>query len=154
MLQDMAKTWLAVGPTVGDVVRTRRLNFYPRDLGTIAAMKVLAPAPTMVLSTPTSYLPHEIKYYMVDCFHMKNHRCSKSTSTTKNKKRVKTVRTNMSETFNAGIRPSNFFLNSLRPRSGKFWVEGALFFHNQYAQPLSPRHLSCHLIGKDEGVVL
>ena len=78
-----------------------------------------------------------IKYYMVDCFHMKNHRCSKSTWTPKEKKRAKNVRTNMSETFNAWIRPLNFFLNSLRPHSHKFWVEEAILFHNQYAQPLS-----------------
>ena len=78
-----------------------------------------------------------IQYYMVDCFHMRNHRCSKATWTAKEKKRVKNVRTNMSETFNAWIRPLNFFLNSLRPHSHKFWVEEAILFHNQHAQPLS-----------------
>ena len=61
-----------------------------------------------------------IKYYMVDCFHMRNHRCSKSVWTRKEKQRVKTVRTNMSESFNAWLRPLNFFLNHVRPHSHKF----------------------------------
>jgi hypothetical protein len=77
-----------------------------------------------------------IKYYMVDCFHMRNHRCSKSVWTRKEKQRVKTVRTNMSESFNAWLRPLNFFLNHVRPHSHKFWVEEAILFHNEHVKSL------------------
>ena len=78
----------------------------------------------------------DIKYYMVDCFHMRNHRCSKSVWTRKEKQRVKTVRTNMSESFNAWLRPLNFFLNHVRPHSHMFWVEEAILFHNEHVKSL------------------
>ena len=51
----------------------------------------------------------DIKCYMVDCFHMKNHRCNKSVWSRQEKARVKNVRTNLCESFNAWIRPLNFF---------------------------------------------
>lgn len=79
-----------------------------------------------------------VKYYLVDCFHMRNHTCSKSSWSRKEKQRVQAVRTNMCESFNAWLRPLNFFLNSLRPQTHEFWVEEAILFHNDHAKELSP----------------
>lgn len=78
----------------------------------------------------------DIKLYLVDAFHMKNHKCSKCKRTRKEKKRLKGISTSVCETFNAWLRPLNFFLNSLRPHSHKFWVEESCIFYNNVLQSL------------------
>ena len=67
---------------------------------------------------------------------MKNHKCSKSVRTRKEKIRLKDVKTSICETFNSWLRPMNFFLNSLRPQSHKFWVEEACLFYNNILHSL------------------
>ena len=79
-----------------------------------------------------------IEFFLVDTFHMKNHKCHKNSRTRKEKKRLKNVRTSICEAFNAWLRPMNFFLNSLRPQTHEFWVEEAILFHNDHAKELSP----------------
>ena len=71
-----------------------------------------------------------VKYYVIDIFHMPNHKCSKRKWTRREKKRMRGVRTNMSESFNGWIRGFNFFLNSLRPHSHRFWLEELCRFYN------------------------
>ena len=71
-----------------------------------------------------------IKFYLVDTFHMRNHKCEKSMRSRKDKARLKNVRTSACEIFNAWLRPMNFFLNCLRPQSHKFWVQEACKFYN------------------------
>ncbi len=61
---------------------------------------------------------------------MRNHKCEKSVRTRKDKARLKNVRTSACEMFNAWLRPMNFFLNSLRPHSHKFWLQEACQFFN------------------------
>ena len=63
-----------------------------------------------------------IKFYIIDEFHRRNHTCKKRRLTKREVARSHGVRTNMSEIFNAWLRPLNFFLNGLRPHSHKFWV--------------------------------
>ncbi|CAE7354716.1 unnamed protein product [Symbiodinium natans] len=73
----------------------------------------------------------DIKYYVVDAFHAPNHKCSKRYWTGAVKRRCQNVRTNIPEIFNAWIRSLNFFFNSLRPHSHKFWVAEACRFYNE-----------------------
>ena len=68
---------------------------------------------------------NDIKYYVVDAFHAPNHKCSKRCWTGAVKRRCQNVRTNIPEIFNAWIRSLNFFFNSLRPHSHKFWLAEA-----------------------------
>ena len=49
-----------------------------------------------------------VKQYIVDAFHRRNHKCSKREPTVSQKRSCNRVRTNMSESFNAWIRPLNF----------------------------------------------
>ena len=79
-----------------------------------------------------------IEFFLVDTFHMKNHKCHKNSRTRKEKKRLKNVRTSICEAFNAWLRPMNFFLNSLRPHSHKFWVQEAITFYNANLPSLPP----------------
>ena len=72
----------------------------------------------------------DIKYYVVD-FHALNQTCSKRYWTGAVKRRCQNVRTNITEIFNAWIRSLNFFFNSLRPHSHKFWVAEACRFYNE-----------------------
>ena len=53
-------------------------------------------------------------------------------------RRAKDVRTNMSESLNAWVRPLNFFLNGLRPASHRFWVEEMLAFYNDNLEDIMP----------------
>ena len=71
-----------------------------------------------------------IKYYVVDEFHRVNHKCAKKKLTTREKTRMKRVRTNMSEVFNAWIRRKNFVLNSMNCYSHRFWMQEAITFWN------------------------
>ena len=73
-----------------------------------------------------------IKFYIIDEFHRRNHKCSKRVLTRREKARVQHVRTNTSEMFNAWVRPLNFFVNGLRPHSHKFWVLEACKFFNRH----------------------
>ncbi|CAE8668989.1 unnamed protein product, partial [Polarella glacialis] len=58
-----------------------------------------------------------IKHFVIDKFHMKNHKCSKNKWTRSEKSRCKGVNTSQAEQFNAWMRGLNFFLNGLRPAS-------------------------------------
>ena len=78
-----------------------------------------------------------IRDFLVDTFHMKNHKCAKSTRTRREKARVKGVNTSVCEILNAWLRPLNFFLNHVRPHSHKFWVEEACAFYNCKRHTLS-----------------
>ena len=71
-----------------------------------------------------------IKYFVIDPVHQVNHKCSKKKWTQREHKRMKKVRSNMAESFNAWIRTYNAFLNSLRPHSHRFWVEEIGKFYN------------------------
>jgi hypothetical protein len=73
-----------------------------------------------------------IEYYMIDVLHQQNHKCTKRTWTRREKKRMEGVRTNMAESFNAWVRPLNFFLNGLRPHSHRFWVQEMCVFYNDH----------------------
>ncbi|CAE7239170.1 unnamed protein product [Symbiodinium sp. CCMP2592] len=79
------------------------------------------------------------RYYVVDAFHAPNHRCSKSTWTPAERRRCRNVRTNVSESFNAWVRSLNFFLNNLRPKSHRFWVEEMCNFNNNNLQSVPIR---------------
>ena len=72
-----------------------------------------------------------VKFYVIDEFHRWNHKCSKRVLNAKEKKRMVNVPTNMSESFNAWMRPFNFSLNSMRPDSHRFWVQEAISFWNE-----------------------
>ena len=81
----------------------------------------------------------KINFYLVnlvDTFHMKRHTCNKAMRTRKDKTRLKGVNRSICEIFNAWLRPMNFFLNSFRPQSHKFWVEGACLFYNDVSKSL------------------
>lgn len=65
----------------------------------------------------------DIKFFLVDAFHMRNHKCRKNSRTRKEKKRLENARASICETFNSWLRPVNFFLNKFRPRSHKFWAQ-------------------------------
>lgn len=71
-----------------------------------------------------------IKFYVIDKWHRRNHKCSKKKLTRAEKARCKNTRTNMSESFNAWMRGLNFFLNGLTPSSHRFWVDEAIRFYN------------------------
>ena len=68
-----------------------------------------------------------IKYFVVGEFHRVNHKCVTKKMTTT---RLKRVRTNMSELFNAWIRRKNFVLNSMNWYSHRFWMQEAISFWN------------------------
>ena len=78
-----------------------------------------------------------IRYWLVDLFHCKNHLCNKKEWSPCERRRCKHIRTNMSESFNAWIRPLNFFLNSLNAHSHKFWVREAGLFYNTHLPAIS-----------------
>ena len=70
--------------------------------------------------------PNDVDYiyfYFIDTFHMKKYKHNKSLKTRKKNTRLKDAKTSIYETFNSWIRPINFFLDSLRPQSHKFWME-------------------------------
>lgn len=73
-----------------------------------------------------------VRYYLIDEFHRPNHKCQKRTLKKAEAKRLKNVRTNMAEVFNAWIRRKNFFLNSMNPHSHRFWVEESILFWNDH----------------------
>ena len=75
-------------------------------------------------------------HYIVDAFHHRNHKCSKQKLTVPQKRRCSRVRTNMSESFSAWIRPLSFFVNSLRPHSHAFWIEEACVVYNTNLAPM------------------
>lgn len=75
---------------------------------------------------------NRIKYFVIDEFHQKNHKCAKKKWTTAEKKRLEDVPTNTCEMFNSWIRQLNHFLNSLRFSSHRFWVQEALLFWNEH----------------------
>ena len=85
--------------------------------------------------TPKDFMG--IRYWLVDLFHCKNHLCNKKEWRPCEHKRCKHIRTNMSESFNAWIRPLNFFLNSLNAHSHKFWVREACLFYNAHLPAIS-----------------
>ena len=62
-----------------------------------------------------------IKFYLVGTFHMRNHKCEKSTRTRKDKARLKNVRATACEIFKAWL---------LRPHSHKFCVQEMRQFYN------------------------
>ena len=73
----------------------------------------------------------KIRYYVIDEFHRVNHKCCKKHLTKSEAKRLKRVRTNMSEVFNAWMRRKNFILNSMNAYSHRFWVNESIKFWNQ-----------------------
>ena len=72
-----------------------------------------------------------IKFFCIDMFHQKNHKCSKKCWTRAETRRLKHVRTNTAEMFNSWMRRLNFFLNHLRVSSHRFWVYEAIAFWNE-----------------------
>ena len=76
---------------------------------------------------------NDIKFYIIDEVHRRNRACKKRSLTKREVARGQ-VRTNISEMFNAWIRPLNFFLNGLWPRNHKFWVLEACEFFNNHIQ--------------------
>ena len=92
-----------------------------------------------------------IKFYIIDEFHRRNHTCKERRLTKREVARSHGVRTNMSEIFNAWLRPLNFFLNGLRPHSHKFWVlEACKFFNNHIRKRKS--FMSRRTTAKSRGV--
>ncbi|CAE8735266.1 unnamed protein product, partial [Polarella glacialis] len=83
-----------------------------------------------------------IKHFVIDKFHMKNHKCSKNKWTRSEKSRCKGVNTSQAEQFNAWMRGLNFFLNGLRPASHRFWVTEAIRFYNDNLHVLNIKHRS------------
>ena len=73
----------------------------------------------------------KIRYYVIDEFHRVNHKCCKKHLTKSEAKKLKRVRTNMSEVFNAWMRRKNFILNSMNAYSHRFWVNESIKFWNQ-----------------------
>ena len=59
-----------------------------------------------------------------------NHKCAKRNLTKTEKARLRKVRTNMSEAFDAWIRRKNFALNSMSLTSHRLWVEESIRFWN------------------------
>ena len=80
-----------------------------------------------------------IHYYVVDAFHASNHKCEKKTWTPSEQRRCRNVRTNVLESLNAWARGLNFFLNNLRPKSHRFWVEEMCNFYNDNLQAVPIR---------------
>ena len=80
-----------------------------------------------------------IKFWVIDAFHCPNHTCDKCVWSTAEKRRCKSVRTNVSESVNAWVRSLNFFLNSLRPLSHIFWMEEMGTFYNSNLQSVPVR---------------
>ncbi|CAK0811042.1 unnamed protein product [Prorocentrum cordatum] len=75
-----------------------------------------------------------VKYWVIDKFHRKNHVCSKCVWTHREKIRCKGIPTSASESFNAWIRVVNFFVNSMRPASHRFWVTEFMQFFNDHPE--------------------
>ena len=71
-----------------------------------------------------------VKHYVIGKLHCRNHKCSKRVWTRAEKRRMGTLPSELAETFNAWIRSYNFFLNSLRPASHRFWVNELCHFWN------------------------
>jgi hypothetical protein len=69
--------------------------------------------------------------YVIDHFHKKNHKCEKKAWTPAQKRRLNQVNTSCFEQFNAFLRRYNFFLNSLRPSSHRFWVSELAKYFNK-----------------------
>ena len=72
-----------------------------------------------------------IKHCIIDLFHLPNHKCHKKTWSRAEKKRFRGIRSSLCESFNNWIRKKNFFLNHLKPKTHRFWVEEAILFFNQ-----------------------
>jgi hypothetical protein len=81
----------------------------------------------------------KVKHWIIDWWHLKNHKCAKNKWTRAQKKRCAKVRSNMAESFNAWIRSLNFYLNGLRTFSHRFWVEEAILFYNANLQDIPIR---------------
>ena len=60
-----------------------------------------------------------IRYWLVDHFHCKNHLCNKKAWSPCEHRRCKHIRTDMSESFTAWIRPLNFFVSASNAHSHK-----------------------------------
>ena len=77
---------------------------------------------------PTEYA--SIKDFVIDHFHKRNHKCEKRVWTKGQKQRWKGMNTSACEQFNSYFRRYNFFLNSLRPSSHRFWVSQLAMHYN------------------------
>ena len=73
----------------------------------------------------------DVKDFVVDHFHKKNHVCQKKRWTRRQKRLLKGINTSCCEQFHAFLRRFNFFLNSLRPSSHRFWVSAVAKFYNK-----------------------
>ena len=81
----------------------------------------------------------KVKHWLIDWWHLKNHKCSKQKWMKKQEARCKNIRNNMAESFNSWIRALNFFLNGLRPHSHRFWVREAGDFYNNNLKDIKVR---------------
>lgn len=154
VLPDRTAGWqLAMDPKTGKVLGAYEHIINDRNEDKVALLQKVLAMPNMnvdvlvhddachfeqyVDKTKSDGFDH-IRFYLVDTFHMKNHKCSKSVRTRKEKTRLKDVKTSICETFNSWLRPMNFFLNSLRPQSHKFWIKEACLFYNNILHSLPP----------------
>jgi hypothetical protein len=72
-----------------------------------------------------------IEHYVIGKLHLPNHKCKKNKWTRKQEKRFLNVPSEYAESFNAWIRPFNFFVNGLRPSSHLFWMKEIIMFYNE-----------------------
>jgi hypothetical protein len=78
---------------------------------------------------PTNYA--SLRDFVIDHFHKRNHKCEKKEWTKGQKQRWKGINTSACEQFNSYLRRYNFFLNSLRPSSHRFWVSSLAAHYNR-----------------------
>jgi hypothetical protein len=69
-----------------------------------------------------------VRYWVIDEWHRRNHKdsCPKRELTNSEERRLRNVNTSCCEQLNSFARRYNFFLNSLRPASHRFWVHEIL----------------------------
>jgi hypothetical protein len=83
-----------------------------------------------------------VKHFVIDRWHCKNHKCKKRTWTAAESRRMRGIPDSISESFNAWIRPFNFFLNGLRPASHRFWVKEVITYYNEHVQGIMKKPIS------------
>ena len=79
----------------------------------------------------------KVKYFTIDEWHRRNHKCTKRDLTADEQARVAGLNGSISEQFNAFIRQFNFWLNYLRPSAHRFWLWEIIHFYNSNVRELS-----------------
>jgi len=84
----------------------------------------------------------KVRYWVIDHFHRKNHKCSKKVLKNAEKRRLKGLNTSACEQFNSFARRFNFIFNSMRSASHRFWVTEIVEFWNANKNIRSWRNLT------------